>query len=352
MPVHFPWRPPALDAPAAHAASVRQDSLTKPRGSLGHLETIPAQLAALQGDPLPRARPAACLLFASDHPVARRGVSAYPIEVTAAMLRNFATGGAAASVLAASLGVPLRVLDVGVTHAYALPPDAAVAVERHAVSAMPAGDLAVEDAMPLATYAAALQAGAEAVAALTADTRVLVLGEMGIGNSTAAAAVSAAILGVSADMLVGPGTGVHGDALARKREAVAAALRRLGKADPHRAVQGAGGREIAALLGAMAAAVAARIAVVVDGFIVVAAALALVRLDPGFRAGLLFGHRSAEPGHELVLQALEARPLLDLGLRLGEGSGALLALPLVDAACALHRGMATFADAGVPDRRS
>lgn len=350
MSVAFPWRPPALDAPAARGASVHQDSLIKPPGSLGRLEAIPLQLAALQGDPRPRARPAACLLFAADHPVARRGVSAYPPEVTAAMVRSFVSGGAAASVLAAQVGVPLRVIDVGVAHPYALPPGAALAVLRHPVADLPAGDLAVEDAMPPSTYAAALQAGAEQALALPAGTRLLVLGEMGIGNTTAAAAVSAALLDAPPDMLVGPGTGVAGEALARKREVVAAAVQRVRGGDPHRVLQGVGGRELAAMVGAMAAAIAGRVAVLVDGFIAGAAALALVRLAPGFRAGLLFAHRSAEPGHERVLQALDARPLLDLGLRLGEASGALAALPLVDAACALHRDMATFAGAGVPDR--
>ena len=220
-----------------------------------------------------------------------------------------------------------------------------------------AGDLLHSDAMTPELYAAALAAGADEVDALGPELRVLVLGEMGIGNSTAAAAAYAGLLGGDPGMYCGPGTGVQGEALVRKRALLCAAVLRARRAhpelhdDPHRALQSLGGRDIAAITGAMARAISRGVAVLVDGYIVGAAALALCRLDPGWRAGMIFAHRSAEPGHPRALQAMDATPLLDLGMRLGEASGALVAFPLVEAACALHADMATFAEAHVPDRK-
>lgn len=357
--VRFPWSPPRLDADALARARARQIVLTRPPGSLGALEPIALQLAALQGQALPVARPAAALLFAADHPVTRHRVSAYPAEVTAAMLANFAAGGAAASVLARLHRIPLRVIDVGVARAaggVSSGPHAGVEVMRRTVADSEVGDLLHTDAMTPEVYAQALRTGAEESAALGPGLRVLLLGEMGIGNSTAAAAVCAALLGGDPGEYAGPGTGVHGEALARKREVLRGAVERVRRAhpdlqdDPHRALQTLGGREIAAIAGAMAEAIARGVAVLVDGFIVGAAALALVRLAPAWRAGMIFAHRSAEPAHARVLAAIGAVPLLDLGMCLGETSGALAAFPLVEAACALHNEMATFAEAGVPDR--
>jgi nicotinate-nucleotide--dimethylbenzimidazole phosphoribosyltransferase len=346
------FAPPPPDGIAAAAARARQDRLTKPTGALGGLEDLVVQLAAAQGQALPRSRAAACLIFAADHPVTRHGVSAYPAEVTPAMVANFARGGAAAAVLARRLDVPLVVVDVGVARPVALdaPPAPGVTVTRAAVADHDAGDLVERDAMAPATLAAAVAAGAAAVDALPADTRVVVLGEMGIGNSTCAAAVAAALLGSSAEHVTGAGTGVRGEALARKRAVVAAAAGRVAGAPPARVLAAAGGRDLAALAGAAGRAAERRMAVLVDGFIVSAAMLALVRACPAVRPYLVFAHRSDERGHGRVLEALDARPLLDLGLRLGEASGALAALPLVDAACALHAEMATFDEAAVPDR--
>ncbi|WP_438024093.1 nicotinate-nucleotide--dimethylbenzimidazole phosphoribosyltransferase [Sorangium sp. So ce233] len=349
------WVFPELDASAADAARARQDTLTKPRGSLGALEELAVALAGIQGGP-PASRPAVAVLFAADHPVVRHGVSAYPAEVTAAMVANFARGGAAASVLCRHLGVELRVVDVGVAHPYErVHPDAAGAhtrLRRDPVADDPIFDLRIEDALPEAVYERALRAGAAEIDALGGDTRVVLLGEMGIGNTTAAAAMTALLLGLAPEDVVGAGTGVAGDALSRKIEVVRDAVRRVQSADPHRVVQAVGGKEIAALVGAAARAIERRMAVLVDGFIVSAAALALVRMAPRARAGMLFAHRSAERGHASILAALGARPLLDLGMRLGEASAALAALPLLDAACALHADVATFASAGVPDRAS
>ena len=207
--------------------------------------------------------------------------------------------------------------------------------------------------MSEATFARAVLAGAAAVDALPAGVLVLALGEMGIGNTTAASAVAAMLLdarGGDADTLVGAGTGVSGAALARKRAVVRDALARVGKVGSSlEAVRRLGGRDIAALFGAAARACERGMAILVDGFIVSTAVLALVRTAPAVRRSLFFAHRSAEPGHRRVLEAMEARPLLDLELRLGEASGALLALSLLDHACALHVRMATFASAGVPD---
>ncbi|RMH39950.1 MAG: nicotinate-nucleotide--dimethylbenzimidazole phosphoribosyltransferase [Deltaproteobacteria bacterium] len=342
------WTIPPFDDAAAARARQRQRELTKPPGSLGALESVAIQLAGWQGTDLPASRPAAAILFAADHPVARRGVSAYPQEVTAAMVANFAAGGAAASVLCRHAHVPLRVVDVGVAAPYAVPASAAVPVRRDAVADAPAGDICVEDAMSEDVYRAALAAGAAEIDELAADTRLVILGEMGIGNTTPASAVAAALLGCDAQEIVGAGTGVTGAALAAKIAAVDAAVRRVRGAPPDEVVRAVGGRDLAALIGAAARALERRIAVLVDGFIVTAAMLALVRMDPAARQGLLFAHRSGERGHARLLAALDAQPLVDLSMRLGEGSGALVALHLVDCACALHRDMATFASANVP----
>lgn len=345
------WSFPSPSERAHSAAMLRQARLTKPAGSLGTLESLAIQVAGWQGRELPRSRPAQVLLFAADHPVVRHGVSAYPQEVTAAMVANFVEGGAAASVSARHLGVPLRVVDVGVARPLPLPQAGStgqVSFVRHDVASMPVGDLRTEDAMTWETYRAALDAGRAEVDALPDDTAVLLLGEMGIGNTTAAAAVMASLLGLSAREAVGPGTGVSGVALERKVQVVRDAVSRVGPCEPHRAMQALGGRELAAILGAAARGLERRMVVLVDGFIVTSALLPLVRLHPEVKAGLVFAHCSAEPAHRSLLQALEARPLLDLGLRLGEASGALAALPILDAACALHGEMASFEGAKVP----
>lgn len=345
-----PWRFPEPDADAARRALERGDQLTKPRGSLGALEQLPAKLSAMQGSVLPEARPAAALLFAADHPVVRHGVSAYPSAVTAAMVRNFAAGGAAASVLCQLHGIPLYVVDVGVKESGDLHGASGASLTRAAVAEHAVGDLRVEDAMSEATCRSALEAGAEAVDRLDPATRIVLLGEMGIGNTTAAAAVAAAVLECSASDVVGTGTGVSGEVLATKVQVVEDALARVGPCAPLAALQRLGGRDIAALVGAMARAVERGMVVLVDGFIVSTAALVLCRTAPAALPGLLFAHRSRERGHQRVLAALNAQPLLDLSLALGEGSGALIAFPLIEAACALHARMATFAEAAVPDR--
>lgn len=372
---------PQVDAEAEAEARAHQLQLTKPAGALAALEEIAIALAAMQGSARPAARPAEALLFAADHPVAAAGVSAYPAEVTAQMVANFLGGGAAASVLCRKLGIPLTVIDVGVARAVSgaqggqgddgdgddsgdgdgefdeqTDPgleahtdsiDPKIVLRREAVADDAEGDLRLGEAMSPETFERAVAAGAAAVDRLDEETRVLILGEMGIGNSTCAAAVAAALLDRDGGELTGAGTGVAGEVLARKREVVRAAAALVRGASPAEILRRVGGRELAALAGAVGRAAERRICVLVDGFIVSAAVLAAVRASPSIRPYLLFGHASAEHGHRAVLEALEARPLLQLGLRLGEGSGALAAFPLLELACSLHEEMATFSSAKV-----
>ncbi len=335
-----------FDREAAEAARARQDQLTKPRGSLAALERVPAWLAGWQRSERPTARPASVILFASDHPVTKHGVSAYPAAVTPAMVHNIVQGGAASSVLARLHGLPLRVVDVGVD---GLEGPLGDDYERSAAARIAAGDLRVGEAMTAEGFEAAVRAGADAVDALP-PTRLLLLGEMGIGNTTPAAAVCVALLGADPELIVGAGTGVTGDALTTKQQVVREAAALVADAGPAEVMRRVGGRELAAMMGAMGRAAERGIPTLVDGFVVTAAALTLVRLAPAAREALWFAHVSDERGHRAVLEALNADPLLDLGLRLGEGSGALTAFPLVEAACALHGQMATFDSAAVPDK--
>lgn len=342
---------PAPDRAAEAAARARQAELTKPPGSLGRLEEIAVQLAAWQGQALPDAT-AACVLFAADHPVTRHGISPYPSAVTRAMLQNFVAGGAAASVLCGLRGVPLTVVDVGVEGA-PLQADASQAVRfvRAPVAALPAGDLRVEDAMSEAVFQGCLDAGRRAVAALPPDVRVLIVGDMGIGNSTVAACLCAALAGGDPEQWVGRGTGADAAMVQTKVAVCRDALLRLAPSDgPLERLRRVGGRELAAMFAAMATAIERRMTVLVDGFIASSAALALCKHAPGALPGLLWAHRSAERGHAALLAHLDVTPLVDLDLRLGEGSGALIAYPLLESACALHARMATFESAAVPER--
>lgn len=329
-----------LSEDAAYAAAAeRQAQLTKPPGSLGRLEAVALQLARLQRIALPSARPAAALIFAADHPVAARGVSPYPQTVTRAMLQNFASGGAAAAVMAATHRVPLQVVDVGVVGT----------TGPYRVADEHTGDISVADGLDEAGFAAAWQSGERAVQDFAADARVIVLGEIGIANSTVAAALGGALLGVEAKAIVGPGTGATGEVLERKLAAVQRALDRVGAGrSPLELLRRLGGRELVAIAGAVSAASKAGKLVLVDGFIVTAAVLAVARSEDVGKS-LLAAHRSGERGHRMLLEALGLEPLLDLQLRLGEATGALAAFPLVELAAAVHAGMATFAEAGVPD---
>ena len=328
------------------AAEARQNTLTKPPGSLGALERIAIQLAALQERERPRADNVQITLFAGDHGVTAQGISAFPSAVTVEMLRNFASGGAAISVLARKLDARLEVVDAGTLATSEI---AGVIADKPCHGTR---DFATTAAMTNEEFAFALNAGRRA-AARAADhrTQLLIFGEMGIGNTTSAAAVAAALLTKKADELVGAGTGLDSEGICRKARVIDAALDLLGLKDPGASaaevLTKVGGLEITALAGAIVAAAQSRIPVLVDGFIVTAAALAATRLNPSCADWLLYSHRSSEQGHRLILEALHAEPLLDLKLRLGEGSGAAVALSVVRLACALHDEMATFAEAQV-----
>jgi nicotinate-nucleotide--dimethylbenzimidazole phosphoribosyltransferase len=328
------------------AAAARQDQLTKPPGSLGVLETLAIKLASLQATDRPRAARAPIVLFAGDHGVTAQGVSAFPADVTVQMLHNFADGGAAIAVLARTLGVKLHVVDAGSLADHDIP---GVTTDKPRRGTR---DFSSEAALSGEELSFALSAGRRALErARSGGADLVILGEMGIGNTTAAAAIAAALLGVRAGDVVGAGTGLDAAGVRRKADVIDAALNAHGLAaadvPADRVLQCVGGLEIAALIGAMIAAAQYRVPVLVDGFIVSVAALAAVRLNPTCAPWLIYSHRSLERGHRTVLDALGAEPLLDLKLRLGEGSGAAAALPLLRLACALHSEMATFTDARI-----
>ena len=343
-----------LDTGAVAEALALHDRLTKPRGALGRLEALGAQLAGIAGAcPPPRPSPAAVAVFAADHGVVAEGVTPWPQEVTAQMVANILTGGAAVNVLARQARATVTVVDVGV--ATPLPPGGAGSpglLDRRVGAGT--ANLAREPAMTVDACRAALDAGAEVAADLVAaGARALVTGEMGIGNTTSAAAVIAALTGAAAAAVTGRGTGVDDAGLARKVSVVERALGLHAGAvasGPRPALAALGGFELAALAGFVVGGVAARVPVLVDGVVADAALLAAERLVPGVAAGCVAGHQSSEPGAGVVLRLLGLDPVLDLGLRLGEGSGACLALPLVEAAARVLREMATFDAAGVTDK--
>ncbi|WP_176594548.1 nicotinate-nucleotide--dimethylbenzimidazole phosphoribosyltransferase [Sphingobium sp. EM0848] len=317
---------PEPDAAATEAAAARQAVLTKPAGSLGRLEEIALFMAGWQGRERPRADRLRAAIFAGNHGVAARGVSAFPVEVTAQMVANFRNGGAAINALAGACGAELSVV--------------ALDLER------PTGDICTEPAMSEAECLEALNAGA---AVVERGVDLLMLGEMGIANTTPAAALCAQAFGDSVDQWVGHGTGVDAHGLARKAEAVtlALALHCGACGDAFETLRRLGGREIAAMAGAVLAARMMRVPVMLDGFIGCAAVAPLAKEAPAITAHCLAAHVSAEAGHGRLLEALGLEPLLRLQMRLGEGSGAAVAAQIVRSALAMHDGMATFAEAAV-----
>jgi len=339
-----------LDGVAADEAAALHDRLTKPRGALGRLEPLGVRLAAIAGaNPPPVPTPAAVAVFAGDHGVLEQGVSPWPREVTAQMVANFAAGGAAINVLARQIGASVTVVDVGVATDIA---DAAGVLDRRVRRGT--ADLTVGPAMSEDEARAALDVGAGIAADLVAGgARSLVTGEMGIGNTTPAATLIAACTGRPAVDVTGRGTGVDDDTLGHKIAVVAAALALHADAVGRGALPtlaAVGGLEHAALAGFVVGGAAARVPVVVDGVIADAALLVAERLVPGVVDFCLAGHRSSEPGAAAALEHLGLEPLLELDLRLGEGTGACLALPLIEAAARVLREMATFDSAGVSDK--
>ncbi len=346
MNTQFPWQnliaQPSLSF--RQAAMDHQAQLTKPAGSLGQLEQLAITLAALQQTATPAADRISIAVFAADHGVCEEGVSLFPQAVTGQMIANFVTGGAAISVMARELNAGLEVINLGT----ATPPPLAEGVIDAQVGAGTA-NLARQAAMSESQLQLALQAGDDAARrAADQHSQLFIAGEMGIGNTTSASALACALLGAAPDELAGPGTGLDNQGVQHKIHVIAQALSRHGdNPEPLACLASLGGFEIAAIAGAFIGCAVRGIPVLVDGFIVSVAALAAVRLRPELADWLLFAHRSQEPGHRRVLAALDAQPLLDLGMRLGEGSGAAVAVPLIRSACALHNQMATFADAGV-----
>lgn len=347
--------PPADDA-VAQAARLRLDRLTKPQGSLGQLEPLLVRLAAATGQVCPQLDRVTLLLAAADHGVASEGVSAYPQAVTAQMVANYLAGGAAVNALATAAGAKILLLDAGVAGSTPHAP----ALQRLNIR-RGSGNIAREPAMTLDEAARAILGAVDIVENLwKSGLDLLALGEMGIANSTVAAALTSALTGAPPARTVGRGTGVDDATLAHKRSVVALALERaLGDGrslSPIMLLTELGGLEIAALVGAILAAAARRVPVLLDGYITTAAALVAVAIAPAAGAYLIAGHCSAEPGHAIALAQLGltaengAGPLLQLGLRLGEGSGAALALPVLAGAARAMCEMATFDEAGVDDR--
>lgn len=340
-----------LDGAAMATAGRRLDALTKPPGSLGRLEELAVWLAGVSGRPDATVDRPAILVAAADHGVTAQGVSAYPADVTAQMVANFVAGGAAINVLARSVGASVTVIDVGVRSAPAAQePDSPGASLVDARVRNGTADMALGPAMSRAEAMAAIDAGrAVATSVIDDGADVIGLGEMGIGNTTAASAITAVLCGSPVADVTGRGTGIGDEVWRRKVGVIERALAVNGPEpdDPIGVLAAVGGLEIAALVGVVCAAAAARIPLVLDGFITGAAALVATRLQPAIAPRLLAAHRSAEPGHAVVLAQLGLRPLLELDLRLGEGTGAALAIGLLQAACRVRDGMATFESAGV-----
>ncbi len=318
----------------------RLDDLAKPPGALGRIEDLAVQLALIQGRPDPRADRVVLLIFAGDHGLTAEGVSSYPASVTAAMVGTLLAGRATASAFARSVGVEVRIVDAGVDADLPAHPDLRVGKVRRGTR-----NAAREPAMTVQEVQTALSLGArEASAAIAEGAEILVLGEMGIGNTASAALLMHRLAPAPLQDCVGLGAGHTSEGLAHKHAALERAAARSEVTEPLAVLQQFGGFEITAMTGALIAAAARRTPVVVDGFIVTAAALAAVRLQPSTRTACIFAHCSQEAGHRRMLTALDAEPLLDLGLRLGEGTGGVLAVPLLRAAVALLNEVATLED--------
>ena len=346
-----PQVPDITDVALGAALQQQLDDKTKPVGSLGRIETLARRLGEILGQTQPQLVQAQLLVFAADHGLARQGVSAYPSDVTWQMVENFLAGGAAVSVLARQHGIDLTVIDCGVAHDFASRPPLAPGRPQLLVRKIAHGtaDSARQRAMTQAQCLQAIANGRELVRSLPGN--VVLLGEMGIGNTSAAAMLLARLSGADITHCTGAGTGLDAPAIVRKTAVLTQVLQRHADAvEPLDALEAFGGFEIASMVGAVLQAALERRVVLVDGFIAGAAVLVAHALEPAVLQRCVFAHRSDERGHALMLQHLKVVPLLDLGLRLGEGSGAALAWPLLQSACLLLREMASFATAGVAGR--
>ncbi|WP_077032830.1 nicotinate-nucleotide--dimethylbenzimidazole phosphoribosyltransferase [Pelomonas sp. KK5] len=340
IPALAPLHDTALEA----SLRARIDGKTKPLGALGRLEALMLRLGLILGSETPKLEQPQLIVFAGDHGLAARGVSAYPSDVTWQMVENFLAGGAAVSVLARQQGLALTVVDAGVAHDFA--PRAGLV---NAKIARGTADALEQPAMTAQQCADAIAAGREILRQRPGNA--LLLGEMGIGNTSAAALLLARLAGLPIEACTGRGTGLDDAQLARKTAILAQVLERhAGAVAPLDALAALGGFEIATMVGAVLQAALERRVIVVDGFITGAAVLVAAKLQPAVLERCVFAHRSDESGHARMLDALQAEPLLDLGLRLGEGSGAALAWPLLESACRILAEMASFASAGVSEK--
>ncbi|MDO8827923.1 nicotinate-nucleotide--dimethylbenzimidazole phosphoribosyltransferase [Methylophaga sp.] len=333
-----------IDQNAADAALTRQSQLTKPAGSLGQLEHLAVQLAAMQGTP-PQADHVHITVYAADHGVMAENISAYPQSVTSAMIRNFASGGAAISVLAKQLTASLDVINVGTVTEL----EAIKGVQDQRI-ANGTANFHQQAAMSEAECEQALLIGQHNVeCCLQNGTQLYIAGDMGIGNTTAASAMACALLNLPAEQLAGPGTGLNAEGVSHKAKIISEALllHKDHLDSPLSILRYLGGFEIAAMVGSYLHCAKLGLPVIIDGFISSVAALCAERICPGSQAWFLFSHHSAEPGHGVVLKALEAQPLLNFQMRLGEASGAAVVVPLLRMACALHNQMATFEEAAI-----
>jgi len=319
---------PGPDLSAQEAVRAREATLTKPHGSLGQLEEIAVWLAGWSGKPIPQINRPLVAIFAGNHGVTAKNITPFPSSVTAQMVENFASGGAAINQICIAHDLGLKVFDLALEH--------------------PTADITEDAAMDERSCAATMAFGMEGIAG---GTDLLCIGEMGIGNTTIAAAIALALFGGSAEDWVGPGAGSTGELMERKLAAVRAAvtLHQAHLKDPLEVLRRLGGREVAAMAGAILAARMEKIPVILDGFVATSAAAILYAANPTALDHCLFGHVSAEPGHRLLLDKMGKKPLLDLGMRLGEGTGAALAAGIVKAAALCHSGMATFEQLGIPN---
>lgn len=344
------WSPPIISPLARHLESTlraRIDQKTKPLGALGRLEEVALQLGLIQGTERPSLRNGTVLVFAGDHGLAQEGVSPYPSDVTAQMVINFLRGGAAINVFSRQHRLPVKVIDAGVAGVLPAHPELlALKVRSGTRNALH------EDALTPEEVELCLTRGADVVAGLArSGTNAILPGEMGIGNSSSAALIFSALLGLPLNECIGRGAGHDEVGLSRKREILARVqARHAGVNRPLEGLCAFGGCEIGMMTGAMLAAAASSMVVMVDGYIATAAALVAAKLNPAVLDYCIFAHASAESGHAAALRALKVKPLLDLGLRLGEGTGAVLAWPLVVSASKFLEEMATFESAGVSER--
>ncbi|MDK1081703.1 MAG: nicotinate-nucleotide--dimethylbenzimidazole phosphoribosyltransferase [Anaerolineae bacterium] len=338
----------APDKTAMAAAQTRQDTLTKPAGSLGRLEELSIQLAGITGQALPSIKDKVIITMAGDHGVVSEGVSAFPQEVTHQMVLNFLNGGAAINVLAQHVGSRITVVDMGVAVDLVPHPDLVIKKIAPGTANMASGPAMTRDQAERSVLA-----GVEVVEAENSQGLDIVgTGDMGIGNTTPSAAIAAVITGIKPEKITGRGTGVDDEGLKRKIDAIQRALA-LNKPDPKDGLDvlaKVGGFEIGGLAGVMLGAAANRIPIMVDGFISTAAAMIAVVIAPAVRPYLISAHRSQEHGHMQMLEWLELKPLVDLGLRLGEGTGAALGISIAEAACKILAEMATFAEASISDK--